>query len=126
MKFIWLHFLLVAKIFVRQAATSGYQDALLRSAISRAYYAAFISARNFLRDKESVIFSSSADTHQQVANLFRNSSIKNRRQIGIMLYNLRILRNKADYSDDFLGLISAANNAIADAQRVIDTLAKLK
>ncbi len=105
MKFIWLQFLLVAKTFVRQAATSRYQDALLRSAISRAYYAAFVSARNFLRDKEGVIFSSSPDTHQQVANHFRNSPVKNHRQIGIMLYNLRILRNKADYSDDFLGLV---------------------
>lgn len=59
-------------------------------------------------------------------NYFRNSLIINRRQIGIILYNLRVLRNKADYNDDFLGLVRAANDAVADAQRIIDILAKLK
>jgi len=55
MKFIWLQFLLVARIFVKQATTSRYQEALLRSAVNRAYYAAFVSARNYLRDKEGVV-----------------------------------------------------------------------
>jgi len=59
-------------------------------------------------------------------NYFRNSLIINRRQIGIILYNLRVLRNKADYNDDFLDLVRAANDAVADAQRIIDILAKLK
>lgn len=49
MSFDWSGYLDVAKELASVALTSANKEAKLRSAISRAYYAAFILARNYLR-----------------------------------------------------------------------------
>ena len=50
MPFDWLGFLALARDLQRQAATSAEPEPLLRSAVSRAYFAAYCHARNYARD----------------------------------------------------------------------------
>ena len=47
MPFDWKEFLELSRILGRQAQDGGYREAFLRSAISRAYYAAFCHTRNY-------------------------------------------------------------------------------
>ncbi|MDF0552110.1 hypothetical protein [Kamptonema sp. UHCC 0994] len=50
MKFNWSEYLALAQQLAGKSQISATQESRLRSAISRAYYAAFIQARNYLRD----------------------------------------------------------------------------
>jgi hypothetical protein len=50
MAFDWKEFLELARILGRDAEGSGHREAFLRSALGRAYYAAFCHARNYARD----------------------------------------------------------------------------
>lgn len=49
MSFDWLEYLNLAQELAGQATKPSSQEAKLRSAVSRAYYAAFCEARNHLR-----------------------------------------------------------------------------
>jgi hypothetical protein len=51
MSFDWSKYLNVAKELAGVETSAASQEAKLPAAISRAYYAAFIKARNHLRDK---------------------------------------------------------------------------
>jgi uncharacterized protein (UPF0332 family) len=74
------------------------EAANLRSAISRAYYAAFWRARaQYLLDGEYI---SRMDAHQTLINAFRNSRYRNRMAIGAHLIRLRAERNDADYESN--------------------------
>ena len=53
MSFNWSEYLGLAQQLAGKAQISATRESRLRSAISRAYYAAFILARNYLRDEES-------------------------------------------------------------------------
>ena len=55
MSFDWSEYLNLAKELANQAIAPANQEAKLRTAISRSYYAAFINARNYLRDKEGIL-----------------------------------------------------------------------
>ena len=52
MNFDWSEYLNIARELAGQATASFSAEAKKRSAISRAYYAAFCSARNHLRDRD--------------------------------------------------------------------------
>lgn len=73
MRFNWSDYFKLAQELVRQSLRSRIKEAKLRSAISRAYYAAYIKARNHLRDKDGVTIPR-RDVHQYVINFFSNSS----------------------------------------------------
>lgn len=69
------------------------EEARLRSAISRAYYAAFWHARSVLHHEGERL--SRFDAHQAVIELFRSSPYRTRK--GAHLDLLRTERNLADY-----------------------------
>ncbi len=54
MSFEWSEYLNVAQELIEQAKKASYQEAKVRAAISRAYYAAFGAARNHLRYKDKI------------------------------------------------------------------------
>src|SRR4051794_32933829 len=99
MSFNWLEFLNLAEELAGNSNGSSSQEAKLRSAISRAYYAAFITARNYLRDTEGIRLPFNKDVHIFVQNQFKYNSDKNRQKIGQWLGILRVTRNQADYDD---------------------------
>ncbi len=125
MSFRWFQFLIIAEIFLVQASTSPNSEALLRSAISRAYYAAFNLAQQFIADKDGVIFAPDSDVHSKIGQYFIMSSNLKRRRLGYRLRNLRKLRNRADYANNFPNLLLDAGSAVADARAIIAALSKM-
>lgn len=81
---------------------SPLKNAYLRASISRAYFAAFCLARNYLRDTEHLTIPKK-DTHSWVINQFHGSSLQ-KQKIHEQLKRLRDDRNKADYNDIIRGL----------------------
>ncbi len=99
MSFDWANYLDVAKdLCGKSNGTQLVPEAKFRCAISRAYYGAYCSARNYLRSK-GISVPTNGEGHQIVRENFYNSSNKTEQQIGENLNRLRIARNKADYND---------------------------
>jgi uncharacterized protein (UPF0332 family) len=136
MSFDWSEYLTLAKVLAGQDARPSKESGL-RTAISRAYYAAFCKARNFLRDKDkdpqiSTLGAYSADVHGHVIHEFRdkrrNRGIKDRQTIGEKLQWLRKERNRADYDDTHQNLSNITRTALSYAEDIIsklDTLAPI-
>jgi uncharacterized protein (UPF0332 family) len=97
MSFDWLHYLIIAEELFRESEDATHKDAKLRCAISRAYYAAFHSAKFKLRDKWNISVSRDASVHKEVKDHYQQ---KNMKKIALDLERMRIDRNKADYSID--------------------------
>jgi len=125
MSFDWSEYLNLAKELAKQSSSPASEEAKLRSAISRAYYAAFCKARNYLRDVKGIQMTGSAQDHQIVAKLFKACSDRNWNKVGVNLERLRIDRNKVDYDDSISGLQSMSKVDLALAQQIIAILNRL-
>lgn len=127
MSFDWSENLYLARELVGKPDKASNEEVKLRAALSRAYYAAFGKARNYLQDNTPFIASSSKDTHWDVINQFLHDSNPARRQIGWDLRYLFNYRKQADYDNDFSRLSAQmVESALDIAERVISRLAKLK
>ncbi len=124
MSFNWSEYLGLAQQLAGKAKISATQESRLRSAISRSYYAAFIQARNYLRDEEGIVIPNK-NTHQYVINQFNNSSELNRKKIAQQLKRLRDYRNQADYDDTFQDLPVITKRSLKLAAQIIGKLANL-
>ena len=121
-KFDWSEYLNLAENLAGQADNLISEETKLRCSISRAYYAAFCKARNYLRDIEGVSIPQSGKSHKIVIDNFKKSTDKTRKKIGINLDRLRIDRNKADYDDIVEGLLSMTKVDLKLAQNVISEI----
>lgn len=83
---------LASILFGQQKEVTQYSESFTRTIISRAYYSAFLVARN-----QSGINKSSKDVHQEVRDYFRGSG---KTKIANQLDDLRTRRNDADYQID--------------------------
>jgi uncharacterized protein (UPF0332 family) len=125
MSFDWSEYLKVAKELAGTATAPANQEAKLRAAISRAYYAAFIKARNHLREKERHSIPTTGDAHKYVSDLFDLSPDPMRQSIAEKLARLRTYRKQADYVDIFPGLSGITITALRLSEEVISTLSNL-
>jgi uncharacterized protein (UPF0332 family) len=125
MSFDWSEYLNLAQELSGHITGPSSQEARLRSAISRAYYAAFCKARNHLRDKERHSIPDGGQAHPYVREQFRRSPDKARKKLGENLNRLRIDRNKADYHDTVAGLPAITEKALRLAERGISKLDSL-
>ena len=132
MRFDWSEYLnLAQELAATNSDSSANSEAKLRSAISRAYYATFCLARNYLRDieKDPRLSRKNRDIneHQYVAEefIYHPTKMKNMVRIGENLSRLRELRNKADYEDTLYNLQNAVKNALMLAQNIISGLNEL-
>ena len=107
----------------RSLAARSRDDASLRSAISRAYYAVYGTARQFLRRKQ--VSAELVGQHKQLWNWFENRSDFRARQIGVTGNRLRIRRNKADYDDVVLGLGPTARLSVQEGNAILSALKSL-
>ncbi|MBF2057096.1 MAG: HEPN domain-containing protein [Cyanobacterium sp. T60_A2020_053] len=123
MKFDWSEYLKLAQELIESETNEAKQ----RSAISRAYYAVFCYARNYLKDYLDFQSRRGENEHQTVAEEFKTYDSQNRkmREIGNDLSRLRLDRNKADYEDVFIGLGSKAKFALKLATSIIDKINEL-
>lgn len=123
MSFNWSEYLDVARELASVATTN--KEARLRSAISRAYYAAFINARNYLRDKEGLLIPRTSDAHRYVSVQFEHSPDIVRQSLGENLLRLRNFRRQADYVDTFPGLNGITQTALKLSEETISILNSL-
>lgn len=124
MSFDWSQYLTLAQELAGRPSASASPEARLRTAISRAYYAAFCKARNLLRDKDRVSIPKK-DSHQFVIDQFKNHSDRSRMKVGEDLHSLRRDRNRADYSDTFQPNQQLISSDLMLAQQALDTLNNL-
>lgn len=122
MAFDWSEYLLFARKISGEAVCCS-EEAELRSAISRAYYAAFCCARNRARDALGFVPSGKGVDHQRVPEFYARRGATD---IERWLKALRESRNTCDYFDTMPatseGLPHMLSMAIADAQAVIGAL----
>ena len=117
MAFDWTRFLVLAEELGRRRNDA----AALRTAISRAYYAAFCSARLRLR-QDGVVIPPTSAAHRVVWNHYLTANAQHRRAIGIAGERLRRARNQADYDSYFPQLAGTVRLSLARARRLIAAL----
>ncbi len=126
MSFDGTDYFTLAEELTRQAKNSPVEEAMLRSAISRAYYAVFLKARHHLRVKEKdTLIPGGPAAHEYIKDKFKNSSSAVRQEIGEALKTLRIQRNRADYGDNFPALFNSTQLVLFSARDALDALDRL-
>ena len=121
MPFDWKQYLdLARELSQPTTSNAGTHDARLRSAVSRAYYAAFCHARNYSRDWLKFVPNHTADDHGRLRAFLNDGK---RRGIALKLDQLRQWRNDADYSDSVTSdLATMATYAVSEASKLLDLL----
>ncbi len=119
MPFNWIEYLELAKSLHTQQGKNYSQEAVFRSAVSRAYYSAFFFFFNFARDHEGFYPSNNVFDHTAVKIHFSN---QRRPDIARELDILRKLRNRCDYEDKVDDLSELFIDAIQYAQEIIDKI----
>ena len=122
MAFDWADYLVFAEELAQRS-----DEAALRSAMSRAYYAAFCTARNRLRQDHPYFEKErqALDSHKRVWDVYRNDTHEPRHSIGEVGDRLRKKRRLADYEDEVRGLPKLARDTTAKARRLLDWLDSL-
>ena len=117
MIFDWAKYLVLAE----ELAMRSSDEASLRSAVSRAYYAAFCIARNRLLQEGEEI-PKTGEAHTTVWTKYRFSAQKHLKDVGTTGDRLRRSRNKADYDDELPDISAMVEDAIAKARRLLHSL----
>lgn len=93
-----------------------------RSAVSRAYYAAFCSARNKLHDENKYTPTGGGMDHVRVWNCFQNGPDKEHRRIAQAGRTLKRWRGKVDYDDEVPKLAKFVDCAPKKARDLLSDL----
>lgn len=127
MNFNWAEYLSLAENLCGQLISGPPvgAEAQQRAGVSRAYYAAFVSARNRLRDVDHVPIPPNGNTHGFVAKQYEAALDPLRAKIGIELRRLRRDRNRCDYSDMVTGLPQVTHISLARAHQILTDLGNL-
>jgi uncharacterized protein (UPF0332 family) len=123
MSFDWSAYLDLAKEL--NDNLTSHREAKQRSVVSRAYYAAFHLAKEYLEQVEGHSIPRTADAHRYVGTQFLVSVDPRRQLIASQLVRLRRLRNQADYAARFPALASIATQSIETAEDIIEALRSL-
>lgn len=116
----WSNYLDLAQELVARAD----DEAAARSAISRAYYAAFGSVRDHLVRRGATV-PKAGPAHAVVWTRFHASADPTHRRIADIGRILRKKRSQADYDETYPHLTLDARRAVALAQRLLSDLAGL-
>lgn len=123
--FAWHDFLALADDLAKVQNNTGYDEAQLRSAVSRAYYAALNITKDHLA-KSGNTFTNDSTTHSQVIGIFvkkfRETSDGNFKKIERWIRDLRDDRNCADYDLPLPGrmdITATAKKALLQAGKII-------
>ena len=119
MPFDWRDYLGLA-----QELSQRQDEAALRSAISRAYYAVFCSARVYLEKQGTIVSTMGPDSHTQVWNAFQRKGIA-AKAIYQRGKSLKYRRQKADYDHHVDRLSVEVDAALEDAKVIFHWLDKL-
>ena len=131
MSFQWIDYLTLAKELLElakkieqineQQSDLNTYEAMLRSCISRAYYASYHVAAQYLQDeKEYDLKGSNEGSHWKVIDLLQKDKDSKIRYVGKSLLDLRNARTRADYrlSCRELKTIKLVTNEAREALRI--------
>jgi len=121
MQFQWSHFIDIAAFLFNHADdTTIPREAAYRSAISRAYYAAFCHAKWYAKEHCSFEPADNEEDHRDLRNYFKNHGKK---ELARHLTQLRQWRNESDYDDPAYSATSQkVQSAIHLAKEVVSAL----
>ena len=125
MSFAWLDYLTLAEALLQARTTLAPEEACCRAAISRAYYAVYNVARTRAREHEGLQLPAIGDAHQRVIMHYFRGPSPLHRAIGDSLRQLRSVRNRADYDDQFDQAVARAQFAVRRARQVVVQLQAL-
>jgi hypothetical protein len=120
MAFDWAEFLAVAEHLHTAPAPACTREALLRSVVGRAYYAAYGVAKQYAAQHLSFRVHGQADDHERLPGRFIGSGLP---RVGVHLQDLRAWRNECDYAEIVNDLERVAVVALQRARAIIDELA---
>lgn len=128
MSFQWNKYLVLAQELAGKPVVGEVsQEAKLRSAISRAYYAAFHTAQHYILSQPDRPLISGQDSHIAVCQWFQTSRYRHEKHIGNGLDRLRQYRIWADYKAVFFGSVAnIAEESLTVAGQVITSLHQLQ
>lgn len=125
--FDWCDYLKLAKYFIENSLDINLDEAMMRTAISRAYYASFCTAREHILISENINIRENAEAHKQVQLFFKKDSTnKEHMKIGINLERLRLNRNIADYNNKIMDVKRVAKMSIIFSDKIINLLKETK
>ncbi|MCS6773433.1 MAG: hypothetical protein RMM31_08575 [Anaerolineae bacterium] len=117
--FDWRTYLHLAQVLLAQADRSPLQEAYQRSAVSRAYYAAFCHARNWAQTRLGFRPRGTAADHFGLKEHLAQSGASHFISAANLLDRLRKLRNQCDYEDKLPDLPVLAPSALQIAQQIL-------
>ncbi|MCA9638283.1 MAG: HEPN domain-containing protein [Myxococcales bacterium] len=125
--FEWSSVLELAEELARRDATGEGAEAAWRAAASRAYFAAYNSAKDYLEDLERWT-PPRADSHQELFRCLERLTghSKMHRQLAAILTRLRHTRNRADYDREPSLRQDAAKTALLDAKKAFGLVDSLR
>jgi hypothetical protein len=98
------------------------RDALLRTIISRLYFALYNEAYKALSNTQKRSLPGGATNHQAVENLYSSDADVVKQEIGEALDNLRTIRNLADYYYNIENLEFKARLAYTQVKSALENL----
>ena len=123
MSFHWRDFLEIAGVLAK-FELDGRREGLLRSAVSRAYYAAFGTARAQAAVLRAATRQSAAE-HGELVAFYSKRFGEAGGQVAFLLARLRTFRNAADYDATLEDAEAMCELTLNDAHELIDLLATL-
>jgi uncharacterized protein (UPF0332 family) len=121
--FDWTDYLVVANKLVKMAADLELAEGYYRTAISRAYFAAFNIAKQALPQQISDRCPRDADAHEYVKRAYANGTSREQQIVSDNLDRLRIARNLADYRTAWTG---ARNQCAAELVKAYQTIERVR
>ena len=118
MDFNWSEFYRFAA-YLNNDDSFDCQEAVQRTIVSRAYYAAFCMAKEAIEHKCKISFQKSADTHERVRFEYKKQG---RSDISDTLTELRRFRNMCDYEKDIKNLHSLVKISLQTSEQIISKI----
>jgi hypothetical protein len=118
----------LAEIEDKEMPFYSISKAAHRASISRAYYAVFGIACDFVLEHRSheILLSKSPSVHGELIDYFKRSSGTNERKIGKLLDDLRRNRNLADYTNELDDTPeNLSRDSLDNAKKILNLLNKL-
>jgi uncharacterized protein (UPF0332 family) len=121
----WAEYLEFARDLVQQASSpSLHQEAMLRSAISRAYYCAYHAARHFI-NQQGARTASHYNSHEGVIRWYGEQPRRQYHAVAVKLGRLKDNRVNADYRPNFQPNVSLAQTTVEEVDKVLAMISQL-
>lgn len=116
-------YLCLAKELVGMNSHPSCSEAKVRTAISRAYFAAYLTAYNFLvSNHQADSMPNGSEKHKYVIDKYRYSKNPCHQTIGTILEELRFKRNIADYGKPMSNYAKEALHCVLSADALLGKL----